>query len=1014
VKLLRIAVLVTAVLVIIAGGLGLLIYRNQDRLVRLMLSRVDAGTGMHIEIAGSSLEFRSHLMVLLDEPRIFRDGVEVARLKRVTASVSYHNLIYKQGLPLRALRAEQPVLTLPPETLAGGATAIPRLDEELRKTVAQALAVLGGVTRQLDIVGGTVSTAGAGPIASAIDLRAYHRRYHAERWYIRFGGDWMAGAAAGVRLGGAVTFGPDKRFPQDVILHGELRGGEQALRSLSFGTTTLDERSTGQLRFALHQDGRLSGEASATVRHLQIRDPRLTSSAELGDFALRFPFAASGARLEVSKLTLEHDQVPMLDASLQLDDLYGDDPALTVQMHGLRADLQALRKLTALLRKRPKWLGTVDSALRSGQLIIDQADFAGSFAALRNSPASELQHKLVASGELTAVVLKLPSDWGVPPLSQLGGKLKYARGTLTLDAGSAHVGKSTLNAISGRAELADGVDRIGYAIEARGELAADEVYAAALRNSPDLAKLAREKVSSVQGAAGLDLKSSGTLVFAKPAPPTALIAQFDPHPLLVTLKAIPRPLEITAGQVTIVPTTVTIDRVVVRAAEPGQGAVDTGAGAAGSGSLLVNGILARQDRQLTVRKLSAEVREVSAERWLPLVINPADLRLQGKINGTLFLEGAAGAKPDYRPSGRLALGPGQMQFGFLRSPMMLKAATLILDGHGMKLQMPAATIEQAPVDLSMSIRDFYHPEMELNAVAQRLDLLVMKFIRLPWSPPTPVMMFKIPVSGYLGARQAKLARLEMSDVGANYRYDHGDWRVRGFKADTLGGQIAMEISGRQKDDWIHIQGQLKQIDGAALMRLIKDSERPEMTGKVDVSGDLRADTNNNFFTTLEGKLSFNAQHGTLAKFRLLSRILGLIDLKSWLTANVPDPRVAGLPFDTLTASFAGTNGVFQTDDLALKGPVMDMGAQGSINVGQGSMDMTVEMVPFNTVNWLITKIPVLGEHLAPSTMLLAAYFRVSGPMSDPRVRVKPITSVAELVKKTLGLPINIIRPNTVR
>jgi hypothetical protein len=346
--------------------------------------------------------------------------------------------------------------------------------------------------------------------------------------------------------------------------------------------------------------------------------------------------------------------------------------------------------------------------------------------------------------------------------------------------------------------------------------------------------------------------------------------------------------------------------------------------------------------------------------------------------------------------------------------VLLSSATLTLDGKGMKIEMPKATLEKSPLDLTMSIRDFAHPEMELNAIAQRLDLMVMKFIRLPWQPPTPVMMFKIPVTGYIGARRASLARLEMAEVGGNYRYDHGNWWVHGFKADALGGQIGLVLSGRQKDDWIHMRGDLKQIDGAALMQLIQGSGPPKMTGKMDLSGDFWADTNNDFFTTVAGKMSINAEHGILAKFRLLSRILGMIDLKSWLTANVPDPRVAGLPYDTLSATFAGNAGVFYTKDLTLKGPVMDLGARGSINTGAGTMDMTIAMVPFHTVNWLVTKIPLVGERLAEGTTLFAGYFHVSGPMADPSVTPEPITSVAELVKKTLGMPLNIIRPNTIR
>jgi len=1004
VKLLRIAALLIAALVIIAGGLGLVVYHNRHRLVTLMLARVDSSTGLRIAIAGSHLELRSHLVVILDEPRIFRQGIEVARLRRVTAWLSYHNLIHAQGLPLHLLRVEQPILNVPADELAGGTAAIPRLDNQLRDTVAGAFAALAGVTQRLQIDGATVSLAGTGPIANAITLTAYHRRAHPERWYIHFKGDWVAGAAAGFELGGAIAYGRDPRFPQHVILHGDLRGGDQAQRTLSLGTILLDERSAGELSFELHQDGRLSGNVFVLMRRVQIRAPQLTAATALGDFALRFPFDASSARLDLPTLTLERNQAPVLYASGRVDDPYGNAPALTVQVRGLRADLPAVRKFVSTFSSLPPSLAAINSAIQSGHLVIDQADFGAPLAALRNSPAAELRGHLSASGALTAVAFNLPSAWGVPPLSQFGGKLSYARSVLAFDAGSARIGQSTLSTISGRADLAR-VDRIRYVLKAQGELAADEVYETALRNAPELAKLAHQNVSSVQGKVSLDLKSSGTLAISKPAPPAALIARLSPHPLRVAIKPLPIPLEINSGVVTIVPTTVTIDRLMVRGADSARG---------GSGSVLVNSILSREDRRLTVRHLSAELRSLRAERWLPLLLDPSVLGLQGKINGVLYVEGAPVVKPDYRVTGRLEIGPGQMQFGFLRSPVMLSSATLMLDGRGMKLQVPAATIERSPIDLSMSVRDFSHPEMELNAVAQRLDLMVMKFIRLPWSPPTPVMMFKIPVTGYIGARQATLARLEMADVGANYRYDHGDWFVRDFKAESLGGHVAMSISGRRKDDWINMRGNFTQIDGASLMRLIKKSERPEITGKIDFDGDLSADTDNDFFTTLAGKLSLNAQRGVIAKFRLLSLILGTIDLKNWLTASVPDPRIAGLPFDTLTATFAGSQGVFRTDDLILKGPVMDMGAQGTLNVDASTMDMTIEMVPFNSVNWLVSKIPLVGTHLAAGTKVFAAYFRARGPISDPHVTVKPFTSAAELLKKILGLPINILRPNTVR
>lgn len=94
---------------------------------------------------------------------------------------------------------------------------------------------------------------------------------------------------------------------------------------------------------------------------------------------------------------------------------------------------------------------------------------------------------------------------------------------------------------------------------------------------------------------------------------------------------------------------------------------------------------------------------------------------------------------------------------------------------------------------------------------------------------------------------------------------------------------------------------------------------------------------------------------------------------------------------------------------------MDITANGSVQFGTGALDMQVGMFPFDTVDWVLNHIPLIGERIGTGTgKLVAAYFHVSGPVRDPSITPKPITSVTEFVKKTLGMPINIIRPNTIK
>jgi hypothetical protein len=94
---------------------------------------------------------------------------------------------------------------------------------------------------------------------------------------------------------------------------------------------------------------------------------------------------------------------------------------------------------------------------------------------------------------------------------------------------------------------------------------------------------------------------------------------------------------------------------------------------------------------------------------------------------------------------------------------------------------------------------------------------------------------------------------------------------------------------------------------------------------------------------------------------------------------------------------------------------MDIIARGNVTFGTSTtMDMRIGLIPFNTVNWIVSKIPLMGGNLASgSSGLVAAYFQVKGPVSNPSVSPKPITSVTEFVIKTLSLPINIIAPNTI-
>jgi hypothetical protein len=385
------------------------------------------------------------------------------------------------------------------------------------------------------------------------------------------------------------------------------------------------------------------------------------------------------------------------------------------------------------------------------------------------------------------------------------------------------------------------------------------------------------------------------------------------------------------------------------------------------------------------------------------------------VGGVLTANSAPGRNAFPVVTGKLTLGTGHLQLGFLRSPIVTRAATLTLDGKGLTLNIPGAKIEDQPLNFRLGVADLAHPEVRIDATAAKLDFEVMRFIRLPWSPHTPPTFFAAPVSGHIEAREANFAKLPLSEVATDFTKSGNDWRVYNFVAKVFGGDVKLEITGRSSDDWIRMVGTIAGMDAGQISAMIAPKRPPTLTGKLFAEGDLWGHTDVDFFDSLAGNANVRVNNGVLSRLKLLTGILALIDLKTWLTAQFPDPLVAGLRFKTLAGDFKGTDSTFKTDNLRLDGPVMDIGAQGTVQFGRQRLDMSVGVFPLTTVNWIIREIPLIGSNLAGGTHgLVAAYFHVYGPFKNPAIVPQPITSVAEFVKRMLGLPINIIVPNTIK
>jgi hypothetical protein len=1008
VRFLRILLRCVAVLVIAVVALAALAYYERERLAQFVLSSVNSRTGLTITSPHIRLRFEPRLSVILEHPQVATRAGPSIRLGEIRASISYHTLLHSRGLPLHSLVLIEPVFEMP---AAAGLlpTGLPSNPREATASLLTGLDAAALVTRRLEVRGASVASPAQAPWCK-FDLVASHKVRRPRPWRLRFKASLERAELGRLTLNGRISAGQTSAAREPVVGRAQLWFALDRQNPVNLKVLEMNGRMQGQLALDLNADGAVTGLGNFLLGDLTLAIKNGSRRLiQAGDYSLQaaFDFAAPGFALTKAALNHGNERLAALSGSFQAP--YGPGSALRVDATAIEVDLGALKSRLATLAIAPPALAALLKMVDSGRLSIETIGVNTTLARIAD-PQQVLFEEVRANGHLSALELEFRNEVALPKMEKLGARWKYAGGVVTVDQGAASLGSSHLDAIDGRFELPRRGRPLSYALRAKGELDAGQFYPAVARAGGRFEDFLTRHVAEVSGYTAALAEVEGELSGAQPLLPSRYDATFEPHEVLVKLKGAPvQTVALVQGSATFRPELISFDHLLLREQDARPREADRSPGEA-----VVNGVAHFGDGAPSV-KGTLTLRRIETEPWVAQFVDRNDMAVHMAASGELDLDGQVLDLASMHAHGRLDGGPGELGFGFLRSPLSVEAAALTLNENRLDFAVPAGQLEGKPVSLTLSIADLRHPELQLDADARRLDLEVMKFIRLPWTPPRPVSVFKIPVFGHIDAPEGKLEKLPLSLMKTDYRYDKGKWRVRNFTAQSFGGKVHLDLSGRARDNWITIKGGLDDVNAAPLFGLSDNGRKPPITGKLNLSADASADAALDFFQTLGGKLGVKVKDGRLNHFTLLSRILALIDLKSWLTANIPDPRIAGVPFKVITADFEGSDGVFRTDNLHLKGPVMNASAWDSMNVDSGTIDMQVGVVPFTTVDWLMAKIPLVGKNLSMSSRdIVAAYFHVSGPFSDPKVQPMPIVSMAEFIKRTLSLPINIIAPGTVK
>ena len=145
---------------------------------------------------------------------------------------------------------------------------------------------------------------------------------------------------------------------------------------------------------------------------------------------------------------------------------------------------------------------------------------------------------------------------------------------------------------------------------------------------------------------------------------------------------------------------------------------------------------------------------------------------------------------------------------------------------------------------------------------------------------------------------------------------------------------------------------------------------------------------------------------TVRSFKLTrSPVLARLLMLSSLSGLVSTMQGQGLSFESLTSNIAYASNAVTFKDGVADGPTVRIVWNGTIDGGRDDVTLDGTLVPsFYGLNTVASKVPLIGGLFGggDGEGVIAIDFTVRGPVKDPRINVKPLSSIAPGVLRSLA------------
>jgi hypothetical protein len=249
-----------------------------------------------------------------------------------------------------------------------------------------------------------------------------------------------------------------------------------------------------------------------------------------------------------------------------------------------------------------------------------------------------------------------------------------------------------------------------------------------------------------------------------------------------------------------------------------------------------------------------------------------------------------------------------------------------------------------------------------------------------------------------------------SPVEARVRMDRQTVRLQIDQADLCGISTTGELEFSPRGLRLQITPEASDAALQATIACLRNNP-VDMDARYDLTGEIKIPpTRLDYLPLMTGHMEFSSTNGTIQYANVLMKIFSVLNVTEVFAGGASDLTEKGYGYTVARATADIGGGKLVFNEILLDGNSLKITGQGSIDLRDQEVDVTLLAAPLKTVDRLVNKIPIISYITGGS--LVSIPLRLDGRLNDIQVTTMPPAAVGKgllnLMQRTLKAPFKLM------